>query len=135
MTQITHLHHIAIVTENLQTSIDFYQNLLGQSCSSVEEIPERGIKIAMIPIGNTRIELIESLHENSEVANFIKTKGAGIHHLALATSNIKQDMQKLQKNSIKFTSDNPTKGAHNTDVAFIHPKSSGGVLIELVEQN
>ncbi|MDA0713422.1 MAG: methylmalonyl-CoA epimerase [bacterium] len=135
MTKVTHLDHIAIVTENLQASIDFYQNVLGQKCTSIEEIPTRGIKIAMIPVGNCRIELIEPLHENSEVSNFLKKKGAGIHHIALATNNINQDMEKLKNEGVKFTTNAATKGAHDTSVAFIHPKSSGGVLIELVDKS
>jgi methylmalonyl-CoA epimerase len=131
MPKLTHLDHIAIATHSLTESLNFFQNQLGLTCTHVEELPERGIRVAMLPIGDTRIELIEPLHDKSEVSSFLSKRGPGIHHLCFGSQNVGADMTELQSQGVPFTSDTPKPGAHDCDVAFIHPKASGGILVEL----
>jgi methylmalonyl-CoA/ethylmalonyl-CoA epimerase len=133
MTHIKHLDHIAIATKNLTESLDFFEKKLGLICTHIEDIPERGLRVAMIPIGDTRIELIEALREDSEISTFLKKNGPGIHHLAFATNNIYNDMKMLQEQKIALINKKPTPGAHGAQVGFIHPKSSGGLLVELCQ--
>lgn len=128
MTQRKQLDHIAIVVENLSESLAFYQQQLGLHCDHIEELSDRGIRVAMLPVGNTRIELIEAMHDKSEVSSFLSKRGPGIHHICLKSDDIMHDMSNPH---IQFTSQQPTHGADDKLVAFIHPKSSGGVLIEL----
>ncbi len=133
MTHITHLDHIAIATKNLTESLDFFEKKLGLICTHIEDLPERGIRVAMIPLGDTRIELIEAMREDSEISAFLQKRGPGIHHLAFATKNIHDDMKTLQEQEIVLINEKPTQGAHGAEVGFIHPKNSGGLLIELCQ--
>ncbi|MES2503749.1 MAG: VOC family protein [Myxococcota bacterium] len=119
---MTKLDHIGIVTTNLEDSLKFFEKSLGLLCTHQEEMPERGIRVAFLPIGDTRIELIEPLHENSEVSGFLTKRGAGLHHLAFEGDTISPDLE---------TIDGFKAGAHQSQVAFIHPKKTGGVLVEL----
>ena len=129
MTHITHLDHIAIATKNLTESLDFFEKKLGLICTHIEDLPERGIRVAMIPLGDTRIELIEAMREDSEISAFLQKRGPGIHHLAFATKNIHDDMKTLQEQEIVLINEKPTQGAHGTEVGFIHPKISDKVFI------
>jgi methylmalonyl-CoA epimerase len=122
------LDHIAIVVDNLTESLAFYEKQLGLVCEHIEELAERGIRIAMLPIGNTRIELIEAMNDHSEVSSFMAKRGPGIHHICLTSDDVARDMERMD---VKFTTAHPSSGADGKTVAFIHPKSSGGVLIEL----
>lgn len=130
---ISHIDHIAIVVERIDDVKAFYENALGLSISHVEEMPKRGIKTAFITVGQTKIELIEPLHENSEVASFLAKRGPGLHHIAFKTPNIEALENKVAEGGGRLTYQSAQSGAHNTRVNFIHPKSSGGTLIEIVE--
>jgi len=132
MTQITCLDHIAIATPNLNKSLDFFETKLGLRCTSIEDLPERGLRVALLPIGDIRIELIEPLHGNSEISSFLAKRGPGIHHLAFETKNIQEDMKELETQGVSFTTKNPSPGAHGSLVSFIHPKNSMGILVELL---
>ena len=131
MPKPTQIDHIAIATPNLDESLKFYQEQLGLEVSHVEELPERGIRVAMLPIGEATIELVEPLHDQSEVSGFLAKRGAGIHHIALRSENVDEDVETLKKNQVRLTSEHAAPGAHGCRVAFIHPKASGGVLLEL----
>ncbi len=127
------IDHIAIVVKSISEIRSFYEDALGLPIEHIEELPERGIKTAFISVGEVKIELIEPLHENSEVSKFIEKKGPGIHHVAFKTSNIVGLEKHLRDHKVALTTEGPRPGAHNTLVNFIHPKSSGGVLYEIVE--
>lgn len=133
MSTISHIDHIAIVVFSIEQVRSFYEKALGLSIEHMEDIPARGIRVAFIPVGQTRIELIEPLHENSEVSKFLQTRGAGLHHIALKTSDIQITEDNLQQHETKLIYEKARPGAHNTKVNFVHPSSSGGVLVELVE--
>lgn len=100
----------------------------------IEVIESQKVKVAFIPVGNVRLELLEPTSEDSTVAKFLVKKGEGIHHLALGTENLEKRLQEIEKKGIKLIDKTPRKGAHNTNIAFLHPTSSHGVLLELCEE-
>ena len=133
MPKIQKLDHVAIACNNLDEAVDFYTSKLGLTCTKTETLKDRGIRVAFIPIGETCIELIAPLHDKSEVSRFLNSRGPGIHHIALKTGDVDEATKALQKNDVQTTTDAPQAGANQKKVIFVHPKSTGGVLIELVE--
>jgi methylmalonyl-CoA/ethylmalonyl-CoA epimerase len=101
----------------------------------VEEVPSQKVRVAFIQIGEVRIELLEATSEESPIAKYIEKRGEGIHHLALETDNLRDSLKKTQEQGIRLIDKEPRKGAHNANIAFVHPKSSHGVLLELCEEN
>jgi methylmalonyl-CoA epimerase len=133
MPTIEGLDHIAIATADLDGALRFWEAQLGLRCEHVEELPERGIKVAFLPVGNTRIELVSPLpgrEDDSEVSAFLKKRGGGIHHLALRTPDVDAAAAEVASAGAALAQ-GPSPGAHGCRVAFIHPKSTGGVLLEL----
>lgn len=130
MTKVRSVDHIAIATADLEGSLKLFADALGITCDHVEELPERGIKVAMLPVGDTRIELITPLREGSEVSAFLDKRGGGIHHIALKTDDVDGDVAELKAKGVRMAQD-PSPGAHGCRVAFVHPKATGGVLLEL----
>lgn len=133
MSTISHIDHIAIAVKSIEEVRSFYELSLGLAITQVEEMPERGIRVAFIRLGLTTIELIEPLHANSEISSFLEKKGPGLHHVAFSSKDIGAQEVILRKNGVKLIYDHPKAGAHNTMVNFIHPKESQGALIELVQ--
>jgi len=133
MTAVKKLDHLGIVVADLDAARAFYEKALGITCTHVEDLPERGLRVAFLPVGDTRIELITPLHPQSEVSKFLETRGAGLHHICFETSDVNAASADLKAQSVKLTQDAPRPGAHHTMVTFVHPKSSGGVLVELAE--
>lgn len=110
------------MTANLSESLSFFEKKIALVCSHIEELPERGIRIAFLSLGDTRLELIEPLHDNSEVSGFLKKRGPGLHHIALGIEDLPENLETIA----------PFKpGAHGAKVAFVHPQKTGGVLLEL----
>lgn len=128
------IDHIAIATKSLSQSLDFFEKKLGLKCDRVEELADRGIRVAFLPIGDTRIELIEPMREGSEISSFLDKRGPGIHHIAFEPDDIQSEFAKLKADGLPFTTETLTSGAHDAQVAFIHPKASSGVLIELTQK-
>lgn len=133
MGSISHIDHIAIAVSSISQVRAFYEDALGLKISYVEDLPKRGIKTAFIEIGPTKIELIEPLHESSEISKFLKNRGPGLHHIAFKTDDITAMQTQIESCGAKLTYAQAQPGSHNTLVNFIHPKSSGGVLVELVK--
>ncbi|MCX7696900.1 MAG: methylmalonyl-CoA epimerase [Bacteroidales bacterium] len=131
--KISHIEHIGIAVKNLEESIKFYENLLGITCYAIEEVADQKVKTAFFLVGQTKIELLESTDPDGPIAKFIEKKGEGIHHIAFATDEIENQLQRLKETGIVLIDEKPRKGAENLDIAFLHPKSTGGVLIELCE--
>lgn len=127
------ISHIGIAVKNLDEAIQFYKKL-GLEVEGIEVIESQKVKVAFIPVGNVRLELLEPTSEDSTVAKFLVKKGEGIHHLALGTENLEKRLQEIEKMGIKLIDKTPRKGAHNTNIAFLHPTSSHGVLLELCEE-
>ena len=130
MTKVRSIDHIAIVTSDLDASLKLFADALGIPCDHVEDLPERGIRVAMLPIGDTRIELVMPLLDKSEVSGFLAKRGPGLHHIALKTDDVDGDVAELKAKGMQIAQE-PAPGAHGCRVAFVHPKATGGVLLEL----
>lgn len=131
---IKKISHIAIAVKSIEEVRSFYEDILGLKIEKIEEVWERKVKVAFIPIGETRIELVQPISEDSPVKKFLDERGNGLHHICFEVKEIEKEMERLKEKGIKFTSDKPEKGAEEKFVCFIHPKSAYGILIELNEK-
>lgn len=130
---ISHIEHIGIAVKSLEEAIPFYENMLGLKCYKIEEVTDQKVKTAFFQIGQSKIELLESTDENGPIGKFIEKKGEGIHHIALAVKNIEENLDELDQKGVQLIDKSPRKGAEGLDIAFLHPKSTHGVLLELCE--
>ena len=128
---ITGVDHIGIAVKSISQAIDFYHRALNLNLSGTEDIPERGLKVGFIETGDARIELIESASDDSAIAKYIAAKGEGIHHICLKVDDIDAALAQCKQEGFKLIDETPKSGAEGSKVAFVHPKSAGGVLIEL----
>ena len=129
--ELTHIEHIGIAVKNLDESIKFYENVFGLKCYAVEEVKDQKVKTAFFKIGETKIELLESIGNDGPISKFIEKKGEGIHHIAFKTNDIKSSIKELEEKKILLIDEHPRKGAEGLNIAFLHPKAANGVLIEL----
>ncbi len=127
------IDHIGIAVKNVEERLKLYKDLLGLEVQHVEELPERGLKVYFIKVGESRFELLEEISDGSEIHSFLEKRGEGFHHIALRVEGIEEFIEKAKQLGIKPLSDEPKPGAHGTKVVFLHPKTTGGLLIELVE--
>lgn len=125
--------HIGIAVKNLDASLPFYTQLLGLTLLGQEEVESEQVRVAFLGIGESRFELLEPTSPASPIAQFIEKRGEGIHHIALDVDNIEERLANLKENGIKMINEEPKLGAHEAQIAFIHPKAAGGVLIELCQ--
>ncbi len=125
--------HIGIVVRDLEERLKLYRDLLGLEVHHTEELPERGIRVHFVEIGETRFELLEEISQDSEIHSFLEKRGEGIHHIALRVEGIEDMIERAKELGLKPLSDKPQRGAHGTKVVFLHPKTTGGILLELVE--
>ncbi len=132
---LTHIEHIGIAVKNLDESIKYYENVLGLKCYAIEEVKDQKVKTAFFQVGQTKIELLESTDPEGPISKFIEKKGEGIHHIAFATKNLSETLKEVESKGIKLIDKQPRKGAEGLNIAFLHPKSTGGVLTELCEKN
>jgi methylmalonyl-CoA/ethylmalonyl-CoA epimerase len=129
----THLEHIGIAVKNLNEAIPIYEKILGLSCYAIEEVKDQKVRTAFFRIGQTKLELLESTSGDGPIAKFIEKKGQGLHHIAFAVRNLPQNLDELKKNGVELIDEKPRRGAEGLNIAFLHPKSTGGVLTELCE--
>ena len=129
----THIEHIGIAVKNLDEAIKFYENIFGLKCYAIEEVKEQKVKTAFFKIGQTKIELLESTEADGPIGKFVEKRGTGVHHIAFAVENIEEKLSILEQKDIQLIDKTPRKGAEGLDIAFIHPKSTFGVLTELCE--
>jgi methylmalonyl-CoA/ethylmalonyl-CoA epimerase len=129
----SHIEHIGIAVVNLETAIGFYENFFGLKCYNIEEVADQKVRTAFFMVGQTKIELLESTDPEGPIGKFIEKKGEGIHHISFAVNNIRKQLKHAENNGIKLIDSVPRKGAEGLDIAFIHPKSASGVLIEICE--
>jgi methylmalonyl-CoA epimerase len=130
MTDRPVLDHIGVAVESIESGLSIYQTL-GIEIEGVEEVADQGVRVAFLPVGEPRIELLEPLHDDSPIARHLERRGPGLHHICLRVSDIREAMSKLRDEGHRLLSDEPLRGAHDCLVCFVHPKSAGGVLIEL----
>lgn len=127
--------HIGIAVKNLDEALKFYEDVLGIKCVETEVVEEQKVKVAFLPIGDTEVELLESTSDDGPVAKFIEKKGEGIQHIAYKVDDIEKAIEELKEKGIKLIDEKPRYGAGGAKIAFLHPKSTFGVLIELCERN
>ncbi|MEH6944128.1 methylmalonyl-CoA epimerase [Bacillus sp. JJ722] len=132
---IEKIDHIGIAVKSIDQSLEYYRDVLGMNLEGCETVESQGVTVAFLNAGNTRLELLEPLSEDSPVAKFISKRGEGIHHLALGVKDIQGRIDEVKAKGIKMINDEPKNGAHNAKVAFLHPKSTGGVLFEFCERD
>ena len=129
----SHIEHIGIAVRNLEPAIDFYESIFGLKCYCIEEVTGQKVRTAFFMVGQTKIELLESTDPDGPIGKFIEKKGEGIHHIAFAVKNIGEQIKHAEENGVRLIDSVPGKGAEGLDIAFIHPKSAYGVLIEICE--
>ncbi len=129
----THIEHIGIAVKSLETAIPFYEKVLGLTCYAIEEVAEQKVKTAFFKIGQTKIELLESTDPEGPIAKFIEKRGEGIQHIAFAVENLADRLKEAETLGVQLIDKQPRKGAEGLDIAFLHPKSTMGVLLELCE--
>ena len=129
---IKRIEHIGIAVKSIDEALKLYTDVLGLKAEDVEVLADRNLKIVMIPVGESSIELLEPTDSEGTIAKYIERKGEGIHHLAFEVSNIEDTLETIAKNGIPLIDEKPRKGSGNSKIAFLHPKGTK-VLIELVE--
>ena len=131
--ELTHIEHIGIAVKNLDESIKYYEEVLGLKCYSIEEVADQKVKTAFFKVGQTKLELLESTDPEGPIGKFIEKKGEGIHHLAFHVKNIENALDEANSKGIRLIDEKPRKGAEGLNIAFLHPKSTNGVLTEFCE--
>jgi methylmalonyl-CoA/ethylmalonyl-CoA epimerase len=129
----SHIEHIGIAVSDLVKAIDYYEKVFGLKCFNIEEVPEQKVRTAFLMVGQTKIELLETTDPGGPIGKFIEKRGEGIHHIAFAVENIEEYLKLAENNGVKLIDSNPRKGAEGLHIAFLHPKSTFGVLTELCE--
>jgi methylmalonyl-CoA/ethylmalonyl-CoA epimerase len=132
------IDHIGIATRGIQDAVTFYRDALGlevsEDVTETEEVAEQMVRVAMLPIGESRIELIEATSEDSPISSFLEKRGPGIHHIAVRVDDIRAALANLRAKGARLIDEEPRQGAGGCLVAFVHPSSTGGVLLELVQK-
>lgn len=130
---IERIDHIGVAVRSIAEARRMYE-ALGLSVEAIEEVPHEGVRVAVIPCGESAIELLEPISDDSPVAKFLERRGPGIHHLCLGTDDVRGADARLRDAGLEVLRDAPTRGAGGCEVQFVHPKSAGGVLLELSER-
>ncbi|MCX7981376.1 MAG: methylmalonyl-CoA epimerase [Syntrophales bacterium] len=131
--KVKKIDHIGIAVKSIEESLKFYE-LLGLKVVGTEEVGEQKVRVAFIPVGDSEIELLESTAPDGPIARFIEKNGEGIQHIALQVDNIKAALEELKEKGVRLIDEEPRYGAGGASIAFVHPKATGGVLIELSER-
>lgn len=129
------IDHIGIAVKNLALTSKFYTEILGLSVHGIEEVEEQKAKVAFLPITDSEIELLESTDSEGTISRYIDKKGEGIHHIAFRVEDIEEALSELKTKNIRLIDEKPRIGAGNAKIAFIHPKETNGVLIELCQRD
>ncbi|MGB7786841.1 MAG: methylmalonyl-CoA epimerase [Salinimicrobium sp.] len=130
----THIEHIGIAVTNLEEAIEFYEKKLGLECYRVEEVQEQQVKTAFFKVGQTKLELLESTSAEGPIGKFLEKRGEGLHHLAFAVDGLQENLDELAQKDVRLIDKEPRFGAEDLKIAFLHPKSTFGVLTELCEK-
>ncbi len=132
---VLRLDHIAIVVPQIQEALSFWQEALGLPLAHQEEVLEQETVVAMMPVGESEVELVQPTTTTGGMAKFLANRGAGLHHICFEVDDIESTLNELKDKGIRLINEEPVAGAGGTRVAFVHPKSATGVLVELVERN
>ena len=128
------IEHLGIAVTDLQASINVFEKLLNVSCYKLEEVASEGVRTAFFQVGESKIELLEATNPESPIAKFLAKQGGGIHHIAFEVDDIASEIKRLQSLDFILIHESPKDGADNKQIAFLHPKSTNGVLVELCQE-
>lgn len=131
---INRINHIGIAVKDLDDALKFYRETLNLKVEKIEEVRDKKLKIALIPVGESEIELLQPTGPEGFIANFIAKRGEGIHHIALEVDEIEKALNELKEKEVQFIDEKPRMGVHKTKIAFLHPRSTMDVFIELIEK-
>lgn len=131
--KVSHIEHIGIAVKDLKTAIPYYESILGLKCYNIEEVVDQKVRTAFFMVGQTKIELLEPMNEESTIAKFIENKGEGVHHLAFCVDDIAESLSEVESKGVRLIDKEPRQGAEGLQIAFLHPKSTQGVLTELCQ--
>ena len=127
------INHIGIAVKNLEASMPLYRDVLGMTFEGTEEVNDQRVRVAFFAIGESRIELLEPTTPDSPVAKFLEKNGEGVHHVAYQVADVEAALETLRNTGVRLIDEQPRRGAHGTQIAFLHPKATGGVLTELCQ--
>ena len=128
------IDHIGVATGGIEEAAKFYREALGLEIEDIEEVTEQKVRVAMLPLGESRLELLEPTSSDSPISKFLARRGPGIHHIAVQVEDISSALERLKQNGAQLIDEQPRAGAGGCLVAFVHPSSAGGVLVELVQR-
>jgi methylmalonyl-CoA/ethylmalonyl-CoA epimerase len=128
---ITHIEHLGIAVKSIEACLPYYENVLGLKCYNIEVVEDQKVRTAFFKVGQTKIELLEPTSEDSTIAKFIEKKGEGIHHIAFAVPSVQEALDEVAPKGVQLIDKAPRPGAEGLNIAFLHPKSTCGVLTEL----
>lgn len=128
------IEHLGIAVKSIDESLKIYEALLNTTCYKTEEVESEGVKTAFLQIGETKIELLQATRPDSPIAKFIEKRGQGIHHIAMDVTDIHQEIERLKAQGFELINAEPKDGADNKRIAFLHPKSTDGILVELCQE-
>ena len=129
----THIEHIGIAVKSIESAIPYYEKVLGLKCYNIEEVKDQKVKTAFFMVGQTKLELLESTDPEGPIGKFIEKKGEGIHHIAFAVESVAEALVDAEAAGVQLIDKAPRKGAEGLNIAFLHPKSTLGILTELCE--
>jgi methylmalonyl-CoA/ethylmalonyl-CoA epimerase len=133
--KISHIEHLGIAVKSLDEAIPYYEKMLGLKCYAIEDVPDQKVRTAFFKVGATKIELLEGTDPESSVSKFIEKRGEGIHHMAFAVEDgVQNALDELSEKGVQVIDKSPRKGAEGLHIAFLHPRSTHGVLTELCEK-
>jgi methylmalonyl-CoA/ethylmalonyl-CoA epimerase len=127
------IDHLGIAVKAVADAAKMYEQVLGLKVSSMDQVEEQGVRVAMLDIGESSLELLEATRPDSPIGKFVAKRGEGLHHIAVQVDDIEEALAQLKASGVRLIDESPRRGAHNTRVAFIHPAGTHGVLLELVE--
>jgi methylmalonyl-CoA/ethylmalonyl-CoA epimerase len=127
------IDHLGIAVKAVADAAKMYEQVLGLKVSSMDQVEEQGVRVAMLDIGEGSLELLEATRPDSPIGKFVAKRGEGLHHIAVQVDDIEEALAQLKASGVRLIDESPRRGAHNTRVAFIHPAGTHGVLLELVE--
>ena len=127
------IDHLGIAVRSIDDASRFYRDALGLECTGTEEIPDQKVRVAFFPIGDTRVELLEPTADDSPIAKFLAKRGPGLHHIAYRVDDLPATLAALKSAGVELIDETPRAGAHGMQIAFVHPKSTAGVLTEFCQ--
>jgi methylmalonyl-CoA/ethylmalonyl-CoA epimerase len=130
---ISHIEHLGIAVKSIEEALPYYENVLGLKCYNIEEVADQRVRTAFLKVGGTKIELLEPTSPESTIAKFIETRGEGVHHIAFAVKGLEGALAEAEAAGVRLIDKAPRSGAEGLSIAFLHPKSTQGVLTEFCE--